>query len=117
MATRRDNLDIDEEEFQRTKRLVVGKAKRYGLTEVEVSDRLVTKFDPEQVERLVAEVAKAGFELTFKNQTGYIDEITARRRANDAPRFGAEPRHPGGRHPKTVHWAVLGRREERDPDD
>jgi len=117
MATRRVNLDIDEEEFQRTKLLVLGKAKRYHLSTVEVSDRLVTKFTPEQVDRLVAEVAEAGFALEFKNHSGYIAEITARRRLNDAPRFGAEPRHDGGRHPKTVHWAVLGRREERDPDD
>lgn len=115
--TRRSNLELDEDEFQRVKRLIVGKANRYHLVKVEVSDRLVIKFVPEEVNRLVAEVAEAGFELTFKNQAGYSVDIAARRKANEVPRFGAEPRSDGVRHPKTVHWAILSRRQDGDPDD
>ena len=100
--TRSDNLVIDEDEFQRTKLLVIGKAKRYNLKKVEVSDRLVTKFQPDQVERLVAEVAEAGFELTFKTH-GYAQDISNLRQQQ--PRFGSEPRHDGVRHPKSPNWA------------
>ena len=68
--TRSDNLVIDEDEFQRTKLLVIGKAKRYSLKKIEVSDRLITKFQPDQVKRLVAEVAERAGTIAWEIFTG-----------------------------------------------
>jgi len=111
--SRSKNLEVDEEEFQRVKRLIIGKAKRYSLAKVEISDRLIVGFSPEQVERLVAEVAEADHELVFKDHIGY-SAVIASRRQEKVSRFGGEPkRSQGVRHPKSVDWANEGLRGSR----
>lgn len=113
--SRRKNLEVDEEEFRRVRALILIKARRYSLNPVEVSDRLIVNFSPEQVERLTEEVGEAGHELVFKNQIGYSAEIASRRlETRSTPRFGSDPRAPkGGRHPKAVDWANEGLRGSR----
>lgn len=109
MSNPRSNLEVDEEEFARILRLVLGKARRYRLQRVEVSSRLVVSLTGEQLLRLRSEVEEAGFELVLNDQTSYAGWIA--RRATDGPtRFGSAPR--GVRHEKTVDWAGGGGGEE-----
>lgn len=111
---RRRNLEVAEEEYQRVRRLVLGKARRYALEPVPVSDRLVVSFSPEQLARLVTELAGEDPPVTveWRDQTGYSAEIAAR--SMEHTRFGSEPRRQGERHPKSVDWAnVEGKRGSR----
>lgn len=101
--SRRKNLEVDEEEYRRVRQLILIKAKRYDLNPVEISDRLTVNFSPEQLQRLVDEVAKAGHALVFKEQVAYSTHIANERQRT--PRFGSEPRDQGVRHPKAVDWA------------
>jgi hypothetical protein len=113
---RRQNLEVPEEEFTRVKRLVLGKARRYSLEPVPVSDRLVVSFSPEQLERLARELAEEDPSVTveWRDQTGYSAEIAARNLERPS-RFGGDPRRSeGARHPKSVDWAnVEGKRGSR----
>ncbi len=99
--SRRKN-QVTDQEFEHAYKLIVGKATRYQLTKVEVSDRLVVGFSADQLAKLVQDVADAGFTVEFKNQTGYADDIA--HQVRQVQRFGSEPTQRG-RHPKSVDWA------------
>lgn len=113
-GTRRKNLEVDEDEYQRVRRLVLGKARRYSLEPVPVNDRLVVSFSEGQLERLTDELGAEDPPVTvaWSDSTGYPAEIAALRAQH--PRFGSEARGQGARHPKSVDWAnVEGKRGSR----
>lgn len=113
---RRQNLEVDEDEYRRVRKLVLGKARRYDLDPVPVSDRLVATFSEAQLERLERELGEEDPPVTvaWKDQTGYSAEIAARSQERPS-RFGGDPRRSeGARHPKSVDWAnVEGKRGSR----
>lgn len=113
---RRQNLEVDEDEYRRVRALVLGKARRYALDPVPVSDRLVATFSEAQLERLERELGEEDPPVTvaWKDQTGYSAEIAARSQERPS-RFGGDPRRSeGARHPKSVDWAnVEGKRGSR----
>jgi hypothetical protein len=92
---RRRDLEVDEAEYQRARALVLGKARRYGLEPVTVSDRLVVAFSDEQLARLERELAAEDPPVTvaWRRTTGYGSELAAGRQ--QPPRFGSDPRRGG----------------------
>lgn len=103
-SLRGKNLLVSDDEWQRCKRLILAKARRYKLEIVEISDRLVTGMSPEQIARIVIEVAEEGVVIEWKRRAGYGLELS--RVASDGPRrFGSHPNNHGERHPKGPDWA------------
>jgi hypothetical protein len=104
-SLRRKNLEADEDEYQRIKRFIIGKARRYKLDPVPISDRLTVSLSVKQLDRLRTEVVQAGFAIEFKEHARYGDGI-AKARSEGPTHFGSSPRNGGGaRHPKAPDWA------------
>ena len=103
-SLRSKNLLVDEAEWQRCKRLILLKARRYKRDTVEVSDRLVVGMSPQQLAQLVTELAEEGVTVDWKRHAGYGAELS--RVASDGPRrLGSHPNNHGERHPKGPDWA------------